>query len=128
MDSLIHVGIKCKVCQKFPIMGIRFKCLQYDSYDLCEQKVGKNHGHVLLKLRNNKQINMIENKTIKKEKEIKLKAQPKQKPLSKYLNTTMVFRTLNNNNSINIPVKLMNNGSTNCLVHAILLAKKVLRK
>ena len=116
MESLIHAGIKCKLCQKFPIIGIRYKCLQCDSYDLCEeceQKFGENHGHLLLKLRNNKQINMVENKTIKKEKEIKLKAQPKSKPLSKCLNTTMVFKTLNNNNCINIPVKLINNGNTN---------------
>ncbi len=116
MESLIHAGIKCQLCQKFPIIGIRYKCLQCDSYDLCEeceQKFGRNHGHLLLKLRNNKQINMLGNKTIKKEKEIKLKAQPKPRPLSKCLNKKMIFKTVNNNNFINIPVSLMNSGKTN---------------
>ncbi len=50
MESKIHYGIKCHECQTFPITGIRFKCLQCESYDLCEQceeKFGKNHGHII---------------------------------------------------------------------------------
>ena len=64
MDSLIHYGIKCNACGKFPIAGIRYKCIQCNSYNLCEEceiKCGKNHGHSLLQLRNNKQIKMIDN-------------------------------------------------------------------
>jgi len=115
MESLIHHGIKCDLCQKVPIVGIRYKCLQCKSYNLCEEcekKEGMNHGHLLLKLRDNKQITMVGNK---EKKEVKLKSQPiqNQKPQSKCLNTTMRYKTVNNNNFITIPVKLMNNGKTN---------------
>ena len=114
MESLIHHGIKCDLCQKFPIVGIRYKCLQCKSYNLCEdceKKEGMNHGHLLLKLRDNRQINLIGNNNPKKD--IKLKCQPNLKPQSKCLNTTMRYKTVNNNNFINIPVKLMNNGKAN---------------
>ena len=114
MESLIHHGIKCDLCQKFPIVGIRYKCLQCKSYNLCEdceKKEGMNHGHLLLKLRDNRQINLIGNNNPKKD--IKLKSQPNLKPQSKCLNTTMRYKTVNNNNFINIPVKLMNNGKAN---------------
>ena len=114
MESLIHHGIKCDLCQKFPIVGIRYKCLQCKSYNLCEdceKKEGMNHGHLLLKLRDNRQINLIGNNNPKKD--IKLKSQPNLKPQSKCLNTTMRYKTMNNNNFINIPVKLMNNGKAN---------------
>ena len=110
MESLIHTGIKCSICQKFPIIGTRYKCLQCKSYDLCEEcekTHGMKHGHLLLKLRNNKQINMLG------KKEVKLKAQPTEKPQSKCINTNMRFNTMNNNNFIIIPVKLLNNGRTN---------------
>ena len=111
MESLIHNGIKCSFCQRFPIVGIRYKCLQCKSYDLCEEceKVqGLKHGHLLLKLRNNKQINMIGNNNMKKE--AKLKAQPIEKPQSKCINSNIRFNTTNNNNFFIIPVKLINNG------------------
>jgi len=114
MESLIHHGIKCDLCQKFPIVGIRYKCIQCKSYNLCEdceKKEGMNHGHLLLKLRDNRQINLIGNNNPKKD--IKLKSQPNLKPQSKCLNTTMRYKTVNNNNFINIPVKLMNNGKAN---------------
>ena len=114
MESLIHHGIKCDLCQKFPIVGIRYKCLKCKSYNLCEdceKKEGMNHGHLLLKLRDNRQINLIGNNNPKKD--IKLKSQPNLKPQSKCLNTTMRYKTVNNNNFINIPVKLMNNGKAN---------------
>ena len=114
MESLIHHGIKCYLCQKFPIVGIRYKCLQCKSYNLCEdceKKEGMNHGHLLLKLRDNRQINLIGNNNPKKD--IKLKSQPNLKPQSKCLNTTMRYKTVNNNNFINIPIKLMNNGKAN---------------
>ena len=114
MESLIHYGIKCNICQKFPLVGIRYKCLQCKEYNLCEEceKIqGLNHGHLLLKLRNNKQINMIGNNYVKKE--VILKGKPLQKPQSKCLNTKMNFKTINNNDFIIINVKLQNNGKTN---------------
>ena len=114
MESLIHKGIKCSLCQKYPIVGIRYKCLQCNSYDLCEdceKTNGLKHGHLLLKLRDNTQINMIGKNQPKQE--IKLKAKPKKRPQSKCLNTSMRFKTRNNNNFISIPVKLMNSGQIN---------------
>jgi len=107
MESLIHIGVKCSSCQKYPIVGIRYKCMQCKSYDLCEEcekKQGLKHGHLLLKLRNNKQINMIE------KKEGKLKAKPIEGLQSKCINKNTRFNTLNNNNFIIIPVKLVNIG------------------
>ena len=112
MESLIHNGVKCSLCQTFPIVGIRYKCLQCKSYDLCEnceKTHGLKHGHLLIKLRNNKQLNMLE----KEKKEVKLKSQPNEKPQSKCLNKAMKFNTMNNNNFIIIPVKLVNTGRTN---------------
>ena len=113
MESLIHKGIKCSLCQKFPIVGIRYKCVKCKSYDLCEEcekTQGPKHGHNFLKLINNKQISMIPNNT---KKEVKLKSPPLQKPQSKCINKSMRVKTMNNNNSIVIPVKLVNNGKTN---------------
>ena len=113
MESLIHNGIKCSLCQRFPIIGIRYKCLQCKSFNLCEEcekSQGMKHGHLLLKLRNNKQISMIGNNNPKKE--VKLKTQAIQKPQSKCINKNIRFNTMNNNNFFIIPVKLINNGKT----------------
>lgn len=114
MESKIHYGIKCHECQTFPITGIRFKCLQCESYDLCEQceeKFGKNHGHILLKLRNSNQFDMYQKKNNIQNNN------PKQSesilPTFKCENPSLNFKTVNNNNFINIPVKLLNNGKTN---------------
>ena len=114
MESLIHHGVKCSLCQKYPIIGIRFKCLQCNSYDLCETceaKFGEKHGHILLKLRNNTQINLLDKKN--KAKDFKLKGQANQKPSFKCVNTNLKFRTVNNNNFINIQVKLAKEGICN---------------
>lgn len=113
MENLIHQGIKCSSCQKFPIVGIRFICLQCKSYNLCEDcenKFGKNHGHSLLKLRNNQQIKMVKDRNKLQEKEIKLKSRPREIPSCKCMNPSLKFKTVNNNNSINIPVTLFNDG------------------
>ena len=79
------------------------------------------HGHLLLKLRNNKQISMIGNNNPKKE--IKLKAQAIQKPQSKCINKSIRFNTVNNNNFFIISVKLMNNERSICLCLASLLVR-----
>ena len=115
MESLIHQGIKCNACQKFPIVGTRYYCIQCKTYNLCEQcekKFGGKHGRALLKLRNNEQIKMFENKNKPKEKEVKLKSKPNQKPFCKCI-SSMKFKTVNNNNCIYIPVTLVNEGNCN---------------
>ena len=114
MESLIHHGIQCNACQKYPIVGIRYNCIQCKSFNLCEaceKKFGEKHGHALLKLRNNEQIKIFETKNKLKEKEVKLKAKPNEKPFCKCV-TSKKFKTVNNNNFINIPVTLIN--ETNC--------------
>ena len=111
MDSIIHFGIKCQECQVYPITGIRYKCLKCDCYNLCEaceEQYGKNHGHPLLKLRNTEQTEMFQKKYNLRED--KLKHQISFSPTFKCLNSSLNFKTLNNNNFISIPIKLLNNG------------------
>jgi len=112
MESIIHYGIKCHICQIFPITGVRYKCLKCNSYDLCEEceaKYGKSHGHPLLKLRNTDQTDMYEKKY--KIKDNKLKQAILVRPTFKCENSSLYFKTKNNNNFINIPVKIINNGN-----------------
>lgn len=114
MESIIHYGIKCYECQVFPITGIRYKCIKCDSYNLCEkceEKFGQDHGHPLLKIRNIAQSEMYNEKYNKKE--TKLKNPIIKKPTFVCLNSTLNFKTINNNNFINIPIKLFNNGRIN---------------
>ncbi|KAI0962257.1 hypothetical protein AcV7_001138 [Taiwanofungus camphoratus] len=35
LEQIIHVGIHCNVCDVDPIVGVRYKCLECDDYDLC---------------------------------------------------------------------------------------------
>ena len=112
MDSVIHSGIKCHDCQVFPIVGIRYKCLKCDNFDLCEnceEKNGKNHGHPLLKLRNIYQKDLFEKKYNLKNEE-KLKNNENIKPTFACLNKKFNYKTINNNNFIIIPMHLLNNG------------------
>ena len=50
----IHYGIRCNLCKKENIEGIRYLCGICDKFNLCqkcEEKNGKEHGHPLLKIR-----------------------------------------------------------------------------
>ena len=114
MDSIIHSGVKCQQCQVYPITGIRYKCLNCDCYNLCEvceEQYGKNHGHPLLKLRNTEQTEMFQKRY--NIKEDKLKQPISLNPTFKCVNSSLYFKTINNNNFITIPIKLLNNGKTN---------------
>ena len=114
MDSVIHYGVKCNECQVFPIVGIRYKCLKCENFDLCEQcegKFGENHYHILLKLRNTYQDELFKNKY--NIKEDKLRAPAPKRPTFNCVNSSLNFKTTNNNNFINIPIKLLNNGRIN---------------
>ncbi len=47
-----HYGIKCNICGICPIVGIRYKCLECNDYDLCENcEESMGHEHPLLKLK-----------------------------------------------------------------------------
>ena len=114
MESIIHFGIKCQECQVYPITGIRYKCLKCDCYNLCEvceDKFGKKHGHPLLKLRNTEQTQMYQKKYNILEN--KLRHPVSLKPTFKCVNSSLNFKTTNNNNFITIPIKLLNNGRMN---------------
>ena len=48
-----HYGIKCSNCNKFPIIGCRYKCIICENFNICEQcetKIGIIHSHTLLKI------------------------------------------------------------------------------
>ena len=110
----IHNGIKCQNCQIYPIAGIRYKCIKCESYDLCEEcekKVGKNHGHALLKLRTANQIDML-NKKVQLRGGNRPNRVVYSKPTFKCENSSLNFKTKNNNTFINIPVTLSNNGNS----------------
>ena len=114
MESKIHYGVKCSSCQMYPITGIRYKCIQCNNFNFCEkceEKYGQNHGHILLKLRDNTLINMIQNK--QDSKGHKLKQNKKISPTFKCENSSLYFKTLNNNHMLVVPIKLVNNSNVN---------------
>ena len=117
MESVIHSGVKCQQCQVSPITGTRYKCLKCDCYNLCEvceEQYGKNHGHPLLKLRNTEQTEMFQKKyNIREDREDKLKQPIFLKPTFKCVNSSLKIKTINNNNFISIPIKLLNDGKIN---------------
>ena len=114
MESIIHCGIKCHDCQVFPIKGIRYKCVKCQNFYLCEKceaKNGQNHGHALLKIRNAFQDNLYQEKY--DSKDCKLRSPATVKPTFNCVNSTLNFKTVNNNNFITVPIKLLNNGRIN---------------
>ena len=53
-EKIIHKNSKCDECGISPIVGIKYLCINCNSYELCsicEKKYGENHGHPLVKLR-----------------------------------------------------------------------------
>lgn len=55
-----HIGVICDGCNRSPIIGIRYKCLECFDYDLCEtcadRQLIHNH-HVMAKIRSPHQVN-----------------------------------------------------------------------
>ena len=52
-NKIIHFGVKCDGCGKFPIVGCRFKCAVCDNFDYCEdceKKLAQKHNHPFLKI------------------------------------------------------------------------------
>lgn len=53
ISNIYHPDIKCNVCNKVGIHGIRYKCPICNEYNLCQQceiQYSKSHEHPLLKL------------------------------------------------------------------------------
>ncbi len=52
-NKIVHFGVKCDGCKKYPIIGCRFKCAVCDNFDYCEdceQKFAEKHNHPFLKI------------------------------------------------------------------------------
>ena len=69
--STVHKGIKCSNCGIDPIIGIRYKCLMCDNFNLCEkcEKLEDNninsHPHNLIKMRKEeKKLKNLNNKNL----------------------------------------------------------------
>jgi hypothetical protein len=57
-----HVGVICDGCNRSPIVGIRYKCLECFDYDLCESCADRQliHAHhVMAKIRTPHQVDFI---------------------------------------------------------------------
>jgi hypothetical protein len=55
-----HVGVICDGCNRSPIIGIRYKCLECFDYDLCESCADRqliHSHHVMAKIRTPHQVN-----------------------------------------------------------------------
>lgn len=118
----VHKNSKCSKCGKFPIEGNRYICMQCLTFQLCEScenKYGKQHGHLLLKLRRADDFDKFKNyifnpKALEKlnimeenEEETRIDIY---KCKSTCTNLKEVYTTLNNNNFIPIDLFLRNNG------------------
>ena len=61
-DKIIHFGVRCDGCGKFPIIGIRYKCGVCPNFDYCEdceKKEGMKHGHPLVRMPLNRMLHSI---------------------------------------------------------------------
>ena len=52
--KIIHNGIKCDNCGIFPITGIRYKCMECENFNFCENCEKNNtHPHLFYKIKKN---------------------------------------------------------------------------
>ena len=52
-DKIVHFGVKCDQCGKYPIIGCRYKCSVCPNFDYCEdceKKYSKTHNHPFYKI------------------------------------------------------------------------------
>jgi len=57
-----HVGVICDGCNRSPIVGVRYKCLECFDYDLCESCADRqliHSHHVMAKIRTPHQIDVV---------------------------------------------------------------------
>ena len=51
--KIIHFGVACDQCKKFPIVGVRYKCAVCPNFDFCEdceKKFADQHNHAFYKI------------------------------------------------------------------------------
>lgn len=73
-EIVIHNNSKCSQCGESPIRGIKYKCLNCPSYELCpscEKRVGEKHGHPLLMLRRSDDLEKFGKDILEKNKQHK---------------------------------------------------------
>ena len=107
--KIVHINTKCSQCGQSPIEGMRYYCLKCQSYNLCskcEKKYGEKHGHPLLMLRRQYDIDKYNLNKIEEE-DIKI---DNTKYHSKCINLKKEYTTKNNNNFIPIEIVIKNTG------------------
>lgn len=60
--KVIHYGVRCDGCQKYPIIGVRFKCAVCANFDYCEEcekKFAEKHSHTFFKIYDPKMRQLI---------------------------------------------------------------------
>lgn len=124
-DTKTMKNTKCSQCGKSPVEGIRYYCLNCASYvlcQICEKEYGEKHGHALLMIRNEADLEMCKafiikqkklnnlNEIVTEEKEKEKIKKDYSKLFSKIMNVKNLYITRNNNNFIPIEVIIKNNG------------------
>ena len=107
-NNSTKLNLTCSKCLTTPIIGIKYKCLTCPSYYLCEkcEKIyGQKHGHCLLMIRRDEDL---EKYLISLSEQI---PQSSPKYSIQYINQNPLYTTRNNNNSLTINLKVKNNGN-----------------
>ena len=130
-NEIIHNGIKCNVCNKENIKGVRYMCTKCDNYNICsncEQNIAHDPGHIFIKIR----------KPLKEEKELLTKINKDLKYKNREYNysvepTNMEFKI--NNKEMNVlsqQITLKNTGNKpwegaifKCLPHSQIRGKSI---
>lgn len=50
VHQFIHRSITCDGCRKHPLVGVRYKCMVCDDYDLCKDCESNGHPHPMLRI------------------------------------------------------------------------------
>ena len=61
-EKIVHFGVKCDQCKKYPIVGCRYKCSVCPNFDFCEdceKKYSHLHNHAFFKINKPYMRNLI---------------------------------------------------------------------
>ena len=68
-EKIVHFGVKCDQCKKYPIVGCRYKCSVCPNFDFCEdceKKYSHLHNHAFFKINTPSMRNLIYKNFVKK--------------------------------------------------------------